>query len=111
MGLRGKPAKGLLHQCGTALGARAARHWYPVSCYVGPSRDGWETNASYDQTFDKQDDRPGATSSYTAPFTGIHGWYWQNRTDRPVTLKLTATGFFVESQEFRRGQSPRQKTF
>ena len=54
---------------------------------------------------------PGATGSYTAPFTGIHGWYWQNRTDKPVTLKLSATGFFTESQEFRRGHAPRSKKF
>ena len=63
------------------------------------------------ETFDKQDDRPVASGSYTAPFTGIHGWYWQNRTDRTVTLKLSAAGFFTEAQEFRRGQSPKLKTF
>ena len=67
--------------------------------------------SDFAETFDKQDDRPGATGSYTAPFTGIHGWYWQNRTDKPVTLKLSATGFFTESQEFRRGQAPRSKKF
>lgn len=63
------------------------------------------------ETFDKKDDRPGAAGSYLAPFTGIHGWYWQNRTSGPVTLKLTASGFFTESHEFRRGQSPRKKEF
>lgn len=67
--------------------------------------------STFAETFDKQDDRPGASGSYTAPFTGIHGWYWQNRTAQPVTLKLTATGFFTDSQEFRRGQSPRRKEF
>jgi hypothetical protein len=67
--------------------------------------------SDFAETFDKQDERPGASGSYLAPFTGIHGWYWQNRTERPVTLKLTASGFFTESQEFRRGQSPKRKEF
>jgi hypothetical protein len=31
---------------------------------------------------------------YTAPYDGIHGWYWENTTDMPVTLQLTAVGFF-----------------
>jgi hypothetical protein len=37
---------------------------------------------------------------YVAAFTGIHGWYWQNRTLEPVTLTLTATGGFTSSSIF-----------
>lgn len=37
---------------------------------------------------------------YVAPFTGIHGWYWQNRTLEPVTLTLDATGAIVKSFTF-----------
>lgn len=37
---------------------------------------------------------------YVAPFTGIHGWYWQNRTLKPVTLTLEATGLFTGSKIF-----------
>lgn len=37
---------------------------------------------------------------YVAPFTGIHGWYWQNRTLEPVTLTLEATGAFTASKIF-----------
>jgi hypothetical protein len=28
----------------------------------------------------------------TAPFDGIHGWYWENDTDKPVTIQLTTNG-------------------
>jgi hypothetical protein len=63
------------------------------------------------ETFDKQDDRMSAHGTYTAPFLGIHGWYWQNRTKEPVTLKMTTTGFYSESQEFRKGQDVRRKSF
>jgi hypothetical protein len=37
---------------------------------------------------------------YVAPFTGIHGWYWQNRTLGNVTLTLDATGAFTASKIF-----------
>jgi hypothetical protein len=44
--------------------------------------------------------------SYTAPFPGIHGWYWLNETDRPVTVTLYAAGFFTTSTEFLGGVAP-----
>ncbi len=31
-----------------------------------------------------------------APFDGIHGWYLNNRSDRDVVVKLTASGFFED---------------
>jgi hypothetical protein len=37
---------------------------------------------------------------YVAPFNGIHGWYWQNRTLKPVTLTLEATGLIAGSKIF-----------
>lgn len=43
---------------------------------------------------------PSQSGLYVAPFTGIHGWYWQNRTLEPVTLTLDATGAIVKSFTF-----------
>ncbi len=37
---------------------------------------------------------------YVAPFTGIHGWYWQNRTLDKVKLTLDATGAVEDSTVF-----------
>ena len=34
---------------------------------------------------------------YIAPFTGQHGWFWENRDDQEVTLELATSGFFGES--------------
>ena len=44
--------------------------------------------------------------NYIAPFPGIHGWYWINETDRPVTVTLDAAGFFTTSMEFLDGVAP-----
>jgi hypothetical protein len=30
--------------------------------------------------------------SFTAPFSGSHGWYWKNKTDAPVTVQLIVKG-------------------
>jgi hypothetical protein len=42
-------------------------------------------------------DKEGKTSafgSFTAPSTGVHGWYWKNNGDEPVSLRLTTAGFY-----------------
>lgn len=34
----------------------------------------------------------GEEGSLTAPFAGRHGWYWQNRGNEPVTVRLQTSG-------------------
>jgi len=46
------------------------------------------------------DDFRTQTAAYVAPFNGIHGWYWQNRTMEPITLTLDATGAMTGSKIF-----------
>ena len=41
--------------------------------------------------------------AFTAPFSGIHGWFWENRGADIVTVKLTTAGFYTETLEFRDG--------
>lgn len=43
------------------------------------------------------DDKTGKDQShatFVAPSTGIHGWFWENKTDKAVTLKLVSAGFY-----------------
>jgi hypothetical protein len=43
------------------------------------------------------DDKTGKDQSHAtflAPSTGIHGWFWENKTDKDVTLKLVSAGFY-----------------
>jgi hypothetical protein len=71
----------------------------------------FEWSASSNVLVDMHGERPGATDEYTsywvdtaqrfgagtwvAPFTGEHGWYWRNRGDQPVTIKVSVTGFHL----------------
>lgn len=41
--------------------------------------------------------------SFHAPFTGIHGWFWENRSLDTVTVRLYTSGFYISSTVFRDG--------
>lgn len=56
----------------------------------------------YAESFDKAE-KTASYGTYTAPFSGIHGWFWENRGRRNVTVTLTAAGFFSGALEFRDG--------
>jgi hypothetical protein len=60
--------------------------------------DGATTNSAT-QSYDQQP-RQQEIGSFTAPFDGIHGWYWENAEGRPVTVKLTTAGFYTSAHEF-----------
>ena len=48
-----------------------------------------------------------ASGSFFAPTPGIHGWFWENLTNNPITVKLTSTGFYEGAIEFNaNGQTP-----
>jgi hypothetical protein len=72
----------------------------------------FEMHASPDEAprfaefWEKSDAGTRSAGSYIAPFTGIHGWFWENRTGNPVTITLTASGFFTQTIEFRSGRPP-----
>jgi len=35
-----------------------------------------------------------ASGSLIGPWQGIHGWYWQNKSEAPVTVRLRLAGFY-----------------
>ena len=37
----------------------------------------------------------GMKGSYTTPFDGVHGWYWKNKSDKPITVELTVSGEYT----------------
>jgi len=67
--------------------------------------------AGYAQTYDKKSAQMQASGTLTAPFPGIHGWYWENTTDKEVTVTLKSAGFYNLAHEFRSGQPTKNKTF
>jgi hypothetical protein len=64
----------------------------------------------YAQTYEKSQGVE-ASGTLTAPFSGIHGWYWENTTDEPITVTLTSAGYYNLSHEFRANQPVKNKMF
>jgi hypothetical protein len=72
--------------------------------FHGERESGATDGGPVEESFDKQDRRE-ATGSLTAPFTGIHGWYWENPTGTPITVRLTSSGFYGSAIEIRSDRS------
>ena len=70
----------------------------PVNYNFHASPDG--APAGYAESFDSQDGEEGH-GTYTAPFTGIHGWYWENIGTEEITITLTTAGFYTTAEEGR----------
>lgn len=70
--------------------------YYDMHADPGMSMEG------YDESFGQgeSDSRRGV---YVAPFTGIHGWFWENRGFETITIRLQSAGFYVSSSVFRDG--------
>lgn len=64
-------------------------------------------NKDYYESYEL-DDKAGKDHSYgsfTAPSTGIHGWFWENKGDKEVRIHLTTAGFYDNAKMFA-GDSP-----
>ena len=81
----------------------------PVSYELHAEPDG--APAGYAESFEKQSATATASGTLTAPFSGIHGWYWENPADSEVTVTLSAAGFYNMSHEFHKNAPPRTKMF
>jgi hypothetical protein len=57
------------------------------------------------ESYDKQGG-DHASGTFTAPTSGIHGWFWENPSDATVTLTLTTAGFYSAATEFRQKHDP-----
>ena len=42
----------------------------------------------------KDKEQNSAQGIFVAPFDGTHGWFWRNRGDKPVTVKVKVIGFY-----------------
>ena len=65
----------------------------------------------YAQSYETKPAVTEASGTMIAPFTGIHGWYWQNTGSQEVTVTLTSSGYYNIAHEFRDGQPPKNKMF
>lgn len=107
-----KPREGMEYKYRLAKGQVLLFTWaasVPVNFEAHAEPDG--APRGYAQTYEKGNGRQTASGTLTAPFSGIHGWFWENTTDEPATVTLTASGFYTLSHEFRSNEAVKTKTF
>jgi len=64
-------------------------------------------NKDYFESYEL-DDKAGKDHSYgsfTAPTTGIHGWFWENKGKKQIDIHLTTAGFY-DSAKMYAGEKP-----
>ena len=81
----------------------------PVNYELHAEPDG--APAGYAESFEQKNATATASGTLTAPFSGIHGWYWENPADSGITVTLSAAGFYNMSHEFHKNTPPRTRMF
>jgi hypothetical protein len=81
----------------------------PVNVDLHAEPDG--APRGYAESYEKRDRVTQGSGTLTAPFSGIHGWYWQNQDKTEVSVTLSSAGFYKISHEFRPGQPAINKIF
>ena len=99
-----EPFQSLEYKYQLAAGSSMVYSWLATGALV------YDMHADPDELegeeFVESFDKGAATSSmgtYHAPFTGIHGWFWENRTFEEVVLRLHSAGFYEGTILFRDG--------
>jgi hypothetical protein len=62
--------------------------------FHGQPDDATQGETSYDKR-----ETDGGNGSFAAPFTGIHGWYWENPGGDRITIRITSSGFYNAALE------------
>jgi hypothetical protein len=57
-----------------------------------PGKEGTDYYETYD--IDNQAGKDQGHGTFIAPSSGIHGWFWENKTGKAVTLKVISAGFY-----------------
>ena len=72
-------------------------HW-SSSGPIKAEMHGEELNAANDAFTDywKELEISGGQGDFTAPFAGIHGWYFRNKGETPVTVTVKTVGFYKD---------------
>lgn len=93
------PGRGLEVKTKLAKGATLIYSWKTKGGEVlHHDFHGEPVNAKGDEfeSFILENDVSESRGSLIAPFSGVHGWYWKNKSQAPITLVLNASGFYTD---------------
>lgn len=95
-----KPGEGAEIKATMARGGSYVFSWTVEGGAVEFDMHGEHTDGSGGEaSYAKGEDATGGTGTFHAPFDGRHGWFWQNLTWEPVTVKLKTSGFYSKIEK------------
>ena len=96
MSLTLKPGEGAEIKALMNVGDRMMFTWASEGGSVNFDMHGEALNAGKDEftSYWKGRDENAAHGAFVAPFAGTHGWYWRNRGNAPVTVRVQTSGYY-----------------
>ncbi|KVW95553.1 hypothetical protein [Thiobacillus denitrificans] len=95
MSLTLQPGEGAEIKASMRKGEQFVFTWSVEGGKVNFDMHGERPNAGNEFTsYWKDTQQTGAQGAFVAPFDGTHGWYWRNRGDKPVAVKVKVSGFY-----------------
>ena len=90
-----KPGEGAEIKAAIAKGEQFVFSWSSTGGPVKSDMHGEPFNAGPREfnTYWKVAQQDSGRGTFTAPFDGIHGWYWRNKGTVPVTIHVRVSGF------------------
>jgi hypothetical protein len=91
-----KPGEGAEIKALMTVGDRMMFSWTTEGGGVNFDMHGEALNAGKDEftSYWKGRDESAGHGAFVAPFAGTHGWYWRNRGDAPVTVRVQTSGYY-----------------
>lgn len=95
MSLTLQPDEGAEIKASMRKGEQFVFTWVTDGGKVNVDMHGEKPNAGDEFTsYWKAMEQTSAQGTFVAPFDGSQGWYWRNRGDKPVTVKVKVSGFY-----------------
>jgi hypothetical protein len=90
------PGEGTEVKASMRSGERLVFNWNATGGKVNFDMHGEKLNATSDEftSYWRGRNANSGHGAFTAPFDGTHGWYWRNRDQQPVTIKVQTAGFY-----------------
>lgn len=94
-----QPGEGAEIKASMRKGEQFVFAWAAAGGKVNFDMHGERPNAGAEfSSYWKDTQQTRAQGTFVAPFDGTHGWFWRNRGDQPVTVKVTVSGFYASLQ-------------
>lgn len=90
------PAEGVEVKMEMKGGAKAEYSWTAAGGGVNYDLHASPAEGGDEKSYKRGRGEAGDQGTVTAVFDGSHGWFWRNRTGRPVTVTLKVSGDFTD---------------